>query len=395
MRSTRSPASVLADMRRRALGPILAVATAANAYAAPSYTVIDLGVPDDSTDPSIVQAMGLNSLGEVTGYYSLAGGGQHAFLYTHGVMLDLGTLGGSYSVGIAVDDASQVTGSSRPGDSSSEEHAFLHNGVFMQDLGTLGGTLSQGVGINASGEVAGEAALDATVRHAFRFNGTFMEDLGVLGGSSSHGFDINDVGMVTGGSTSQEGPMHAFVYDGVQMHDLGTLGVSPSEGRGINATGQVTGFSFASTRDGSFQHAFFHDGVTMHDLGTLGGAKSFGNSINDDGLVVGTSDVDQTTLTHAFLWDGAMHDLNDLVTDLPPGVTIELQSAQYGGSINASGQIAATGRYLTGGPAFALRAFLLTPIPPVPEPAATGSAAAAAAVLVAIAARSRSGRAAP
>ena len=370
---TRSDASSLhAAMRRHLLGPILAVTAAAGAWAAPSYTVIDLGVPDGAADPSTVQALGLNSLGEVTGQYARSDGNQHAFLYSHGVMLDLGTLlEGTTSVGIAVNDSSQVTGSSRVSASSSDERAFLHNGVFMQDLGTLGGPISQGRGINASGEVTGEAALDATVRHAFRFNGTFMEDLGVLGGS-----------------TSVAGPMHAFLHDGVQMHDLGTLGGFTSEGRGINATGQVTGFSFTV---GGVQHAFFHDGVAMIDLGTLGGAKSFGNSINDDGLVVGTSDVDQTALTHAFLYDGTMHDLNDLLTDLPPGVAIELQSAQYGGSINKSGQIAATGRYLAGGPGpFAIRAFLLTP---VPEPTTAASATTAWVAVGAIAgARRRSAR---
>jgi len=207
-----------------------------------------------------------------------------------------------------------------------------------------------------------------------------ITDLGNLGGGATWGVTgINNSGQVVG-STSVPGGYHAFLWDaGHGMRDLGTLGGFTSEGRGINATGQVTGFSFTV---GGVQHAFFYDGAIMHDLGTLGGAKSFGNSLNDDGLVVGTSDVDQTTLTHAFLWDGAMHDLNDLVTDLPPGVTIELQSAQYGGSINRSGQIAATGRYLAGGPQFALRAFLLTP---VPEPATTTSMAVAPAALAGVA----------
>jgi probable HAF family extracellular repeat protein len=132
---------------------LAAILQSAPAFAAPSYTVIDIGVADDSADPSVMQAMGLNSLGEVTGYYTNADGHQHAFLYTHGIVRDLGTLGGSYSVGIAVNDSSEVTGSSRPSDSNSDEHAFLHNGVFMDDLGTLGGAISQGVGINASGEV--------------------------------------------------------------------------------------------------------------------------------------------------------------------------------------------------------------------------------------------------
>jgi hypothetical protein len=58
-------------------------------------------------------------------------------------------------------------------------------------------------------------------------------------------------------------------------------------------------------------------------------------------------------------------------------VTIELQSVEWSRPINGAGQIAATGRYLTGGAA-GQRAFLLTP---VPEPAATASTAIACAAL--------------
>jgi len=349
------------------------------AHAAPTYTVLDLGVPDGVAESASVQAFGLNSLGEVTGSFSAPGGQGHAFLYTFGEMQDLGTmLEGLTSIGIAVNDSSQVTGSATVSSTSSNERAFLHNGVFMQDLGTLGGAISQGRGINASGEVTGEAALDAIVRHAFLFNGTFMEDLGVLDGASSKGFAINDTGMITGGSTSESGSQHAFFYDGVEMHDLGTLGGFVSEGRDINAAGHITGFSFTA---GFVQHAFLWDGFTMNDLGTLGGAKSFGNGINGAGVVVGTSDIDQTTATHAFVYDGEMHDLNDLVVGLPQGVSIVLESVQWGGAINDAGQIAANGTYLAGGPApFARRAFLLTP---VPEPGATASMLLSSATLLA------------
>lgn len=361
---------------------VTALATAPSAHAAPTYTVIDIGVPDNAAESSTINAYGINNLGEVTGSYTLANGQSHAFLYTHGVMEDLGTLQtGRSSVGFAVNDSSHVTGSSTLSDQSSAEHAFLHNGVFMADLGTLGGTISQGRGINASGEVAGESTIDAIFHRAFFFNGTFMENLGVVAGASSHATAINDAHMITGGTTSVAGPQHAFLYDGIEMHDVGTLGISVSEGRAINATGQIAGFSFPP--GGAFQHAIFYDGATMHDLGTLGGSRSFANGINDAGLVTGVSDIDQTSTIHAFVWDGVMHDLNDLVVDLPAGVTIELQgSGQLGVVINRHGQIAASGRYLTGAPGpTSTRAFLLTP---VPEPAPTTSMLMASAMLVAI-----------
>ncbi len=78
-------------------------------------------------------------------------------------MQDLGTLGGSYSEGVAINDSGQVTGyADTAGDAA--RHAFLWDGTTMQDLGTLGGTRSEGVAINASGQVTGCSVTADAVR---------------------------------------------------------------------------------------------------------------------------------------------------------------------------------------------------------------------------------------
>ena len=49
----------------------------------------------------------------------------------------------------------------------------------------------------------------------------------------------------------------------------------------------------------------------LTDLGDLGGGKSYGYAINNLGQIVGESYIDATT-SHAFLWDGQIHDLGSL-----------------------------------------------------------------------------------
>jgi probable HAF family extracellular repeat protein len=56
----------------------------------------------------------------------------------------------------------------------------------------------------------------------------------------------------------------------------------------------------------------------LTDLDDLGGGKSYGYAINNLGQIVGESFIDDTT-SHAFLWDGQMHDLDPGRRDQGPG----------------------------------------------------------------------------
>src|SRR5206468_11369753 len=78
----------------------------------------------------------------------------HAFLYQGGVMRDLGTLRGGYSIALGINNGGDVVG-------ESDGSAFLyHNGV-MIDLNTLvqpGGNLLRlelATGINDQGQIVG------------------------------------------------------------------------------------------------------------------------------------------------------------------------------------------------------------------------------------------------
>jgi probable HAF family extracellular repeat protein len=86
------------------------------------------------------------------------------------------------------------------------------------------------------------------------------------------------------------------------VKDLGTLGGQNTLAKDINNSGKVVGWSNTTADLGS--HAFLYDG-TMHDLG---GSTAYG--INSNGEIVGYWAADY--VSHAFLYDGTMHDLGTL-----------------------------------------------------------------------------------
>jgi probable HAF family extracellular repeat protein len=157
--------------------------------------------------------------------------------------------------------------------------------------------------------VVGVSSLPDGSGHAFLWNGS-IHDLGTLPGDrSSSAFAINSSGAVVGTSGSSlapTAPRHAVLWSGSQIHDLGTLGGTISYARGINDFGIVVGGS--TLADGS-THAFGWNG-TLHDLGTLpGGTFSQAFGINSNGRIVGES-TDGSGQFHAVYWEhGVIHDL--------------------------------------------------------------------------------------
>jgi len=117
------------------------------------------------------------------------------------------------------------------------------------DLGTLGGRSSAGLAINNSGIVVGWSWDADSVGHAFRARPGFpMEDLGMLGGAfpQSGAEAINDAGTIVGYTTAPAS-WTAFVYtDATGLVDLNTRIPAATAGwrglndaRAINNAGQI------------------------------------------------------------------------------------------------------------------------------------------------------------
>lgn len=273
----------------------------------------------------------------------------HAFMYSNGVLKDIGTLGGNYSYAksISANNSLVVGVFSLAGDSV--HHAFKYTVATssMVDMGTLGGTNSYADAISADGEliVGGSDITGSTYSHAFMYSVTTssMVDLGTLGGTNSAANGVSGDGSLIVGVSEISSNSHSFIYSTItsSMTDLGSLGGTSSHTTAISADG-TTVVGLASLAGDIITHAYKYSVVDkiMSDLGTLGGTGSNAFAVSADGsIIVGASDT-AYSVAHAFKYsvaDSTMIDLGTLGG-----------SSSYAYGISADGSIIYGGSKLTG-----------------------------------------------
>jgi probable HAF family extracellular repeat protein len=282
--------------------------------------IIDLGTLDSGTESLGVfvndagQVIGFSTINTEPDPFGFVGFPTHTFIWQNGQKLDIGTLGG--------DDTFPGASCSHPpedmvwGQSSTSTTPNLDTGLptldpflwehgKMTDLGTLGGTFGFAQCANHRLQVIGDSSVGAKPAactaigspgcHAFFWENGIITDLGTLGGDSSQAWWLNDAGVTAGSADlSTPGIHHAVRWKDGQILDLGTVeGDACSHGRAINAKGQIVG---GSTDCHRALHAFvWEEGGPMLDLNALippGSGVQLTNAINinDRGEILAQSD---------------------------------------------------------------------------------------------------------
>ena len=324
---------------------------AAAAAVEQQFTIRNLG----TLGGTFSNGIGINERTEVSGFSDLPSGEVRAFLWRPGQgMRSLGTLGGANSFGVLLNDRSEVVGFSeiRPG--SDVIRAFLWSQARgMRGLGTLGGENSLAESINNRTEVVGVSENRNGRDRAFLWTpGRGMRSLGTLGGPSSHAVDINDASQVVGLSLNADGHDRAFLWTAARgMEDLGTLGGDFSVAIGISQTGVVVGFSEISPGTGVFEAFLWTRGRGMRSLGTLG-QTSIAFGINTHRRVVGSFAGAPGSNSLPFLWtaEGGLRELPTLGGDFGEGSYLNEFGHIVGRTTRASGALRATLWTPTAGP---------------------------------------------
>ena len=287
----------------------------------------------------------------------------NAVLFKNGQVINLGTLPGGYeSMALDINNRGQVSGFASNGIPDpfsffgwgTQSRSFIWQHGVMQDIGTLGGPDAVSTTLNARGQITGQSYTNATPNPTtgsptldpFLWENGHMRDLGTLGGTQGFANWLNDRGEVVGNSNlAGDQTHHPFLWDGKRLLDLGTLGGSNGEANWINDAGAVVGradtpVTLAPPLPQQVYHATLWKNGVVTDLGTVsseGCKTSIAFGINDRNQVVGSSGHCPGGAFNAFLWEkGSIMNLNTLIAPS----TVHLTNAAY---ISQNGEIVAEG----------------------------------------------------
>ena len=161
------------------------------------------------------EALLLNNMGEQVG---------RAYSWNNGVLTNLGNLAGADewgSDGHGINNAGQVAGTAQvEGLPGAPTQPFLYSNGVMQDLGNQGGIYSNAWAINASGDVVGSVGLPANdvfpyIWHAFLYSGGVLQDLSsVIENGISSAYDLNNKGEAVGRADTDDGSRGVLYANG-------------------------------------------------------------------------------------------------------------------------------------------------------------------------------------
>lgn len=299
------------------------------------------------------QAWGINSRGDIVGFYSGSDNGSHGFLFNGGHYTGVDFPKAAVTLVNGIDSRGNMVGEYGLTATSSHRGFLLTaDGVFTS-IDYPGATVSVGIGINARGDILGTYNFDDKVVHSFLLSGGHFTSIDFPGASRTgangispqgdvvgaytiagvnHGFRFsngaytsfdypkatltvatgaNASGDIVGRYADAAGVNHGFLWKAGQFSTFDYPSATFTGATAIDAAGNIAGrFTVAGLTHGFLLASAQPPGrFSIRDLGVVGATPSQPFFITDNRLVGGAATMPDGS-THAVLWArGSMTDL--------------------------------------------------------------------------------------
>jgi probable HAF family extracellular repeat protein len=183
---------------------------------------------------------------------------------------------------------------------------------------------SEAWGINDAGLIVGNYG-DPTHKHAYKWTAPMQgTDLGTLGGSTSEAWGVNNAGQIVGDAADSQEISRACIWDTGSLSPT-SLGLSAplSSVNCINNQGNAAGY-YSPSGSGYDDQVFYWDQHSITDI-TPELHYNYTPSLSDANQVVGWAEQEGSPDQSIIFWNptkGAQ-DLNQMIVNLPKGVTIQ------------------------------------------------------------------------
>lgn len=291
------------------------------------------------------QSWGINSRGDIVGFYTSADKSSHGFLLSGGHYTPIDFPGAAVTLLNGIDARGAIVGEYGTTLTSPHRGFVLSTGGIFTPIDYPGAAFTSAIGIAPGGEIVGFYALADNVNHSFvltwdRFTpidfpgatATLVNGISLQGdivggykiGSTTHGFLLsngnfttidypaaantiatgtNSSGDIVGRYTDAVAVNHAFLLRGGKFTSIDYPGATFTGATAIDPSGNILG----RCNVGGLTHGFLLSTprpVTRYnvtDLGPVGGPPAQPYVMTDNGLLSGAATAQDGTL-HAVLW---------------------------------------------------------------------------------------------
>lgn len=258
--------------------------------------------------PGPGMANSVNKKGEVVGQYDMPTGG-YGFIWKNNQLFTIPSNGWRWISPNAINDKSEIVGGGALCCSDPSSHAWKYSKGKLVDLGTWGGTSAYAVAINKHGDIAGYrtryTADGVSVMEGVRIiDGKARVLKSAVPGGSVQLSSMNDSGDVAGSVYQGAGSdSRAFVF--IENKSKIINGAQSGSANSINNKGQVVG-SLRDIESGG-EYAFLWENGRTIKLSDLPEVRAAGwmflqraTAISDEGVIVGLG-FNASAQGHAFM----------------------------------------------------------------------------------------------